>query len=190
VLSLAGCATVDTEAPETTTPASNEDAAAYCEETGGTVETRHPYWNTNGDQSAWIRLPGELDLCWYQTLGDEDDSRIYLDLNTLYSETPTLAAAAYLAQLPLSGDARGNPAAINCNQQLQGTASFGNTAAGGGWVNLEDEVFTVVNLCVFPDGSAIDEWGIAYYTDGTARGIDLTEVFRFDPDDVPPMFEG
>jgi putative hemolysin len=136
-----------------------------------------------------MQLPGELHLCWYQTLGDEDGSRIYLDLDTLYSETPTLAAAAYLAQLPL-GNARGNPAAANCNEQLLGSASFGNTAAGGGWVNLEDEDFPVVNLCVFADGSAIDEWGIAYYSDGTARGIDLTEVFRFDPSDVPPMFEG
>lgn len=168
--------------------ASSSGAAEYCQETGGNVETRHPYWNTNQDQSGWTQLPGEIELCWYETLDDEDGSRIYLDLDTLYSETPTLAAAAYLAQLPL-GDARGNPAAANCNEQLLGSASFGNTAAGGGWVNLDDEVFPVVNLCVFADGSAIDEWGIAYYTDGTARGIDLTEVFRFDPDEVPPMFE-
>jgi hypothetical protein len=56
-------------------------------------------------------------------------------------------------------------------------------------VNLDDPVFTVVNLCVFPDGSAIDEWGIAYYTDGTPRGADLSELFRFDIADVPPMFE-
>lgn len=131
-------------------------------------------------------LPGEIDLCWYQTLED-DDSRIYLDLSTLYSDTPTLAAAAYLAQLPL-GETTGNPAAVNCNQQLLGSATFGNTIAGGGWVNLDDDVFTVVNLCMFPDGSAIDEWGIAYYTDGTTRGIDLTEVFRFDTSDLPPMF--
>jgi hypothetical protein len=46
----------------------------------------------------------------------------------------------------------------------------------------------VVNLCVFPDGSAIDAWGITYYSDGTVRGIDLTEVFRFDQDEVPDIF--
>jgi hypothetical protein len=40
----------------------------------------------------------------------------------------------------------------------------------------------------FPDGSAIDAWGIAYYSDGVARGIDLTEVFRFDQDAVPDIF--
>jgi hypothetical protein len=105
-------------------------AAKYCQETGGTVETRHPYWNTNQEQSGWVELPGEIKLCWYETLGDEDGSRIYLDLETLYSETPTLAAATYLAQLPL-GQASGNPAAVNCNEQLLGSASFGNTAAGG-----------------------------------------------------------
>lgn len=168
--------------------ATDTAAADYCEESGGTVETRTPYWNTNGDQSVWLELPGEMTLCWFNLLDDDDDSRIYLDLNTLYSETPTLAAAAYLAQLPLSGSVAGNPATINCGEQLYGSASFGNTAAGGGWVNLDDPVFTVVNLCVFPDGSAIDEWGIAYYSEGVARGVDLSELFRFDISDVPPMF--
>lgn len=166
----------------------NTAAADYCEESGGTVETRSPFWNTNGDQSVWVELPGEMELCWLDLLDDDDDSRIYLDLNTLYSETPTLAAAAYLARLPLSGSVAGNPATLNCGEQLYGSASFGNTAAGGGWVNLDDPVFTVVNLCVFPDGSAIDEWGIAYYSEGTARGADLSELFRFDISDVPPMF--
>jgi hypothetical protein len=47
----------------------------------------------------------------------------------------------------------------------------------------------VVNLCVFSDGSAIDEWGIAYYADDVVRGIDLTDVFRFDQEAVPDMFQ-
>lgn len=173
---------------ETASEAPGGAAADYCAETGGQVETRYPYWNTNQDQSGWVQLPGEMELCWYETLDDDESaSRIYLDLNTLYSETPTLAAAAYLARLPL-GDARGNPAAANCNEQLLGATSFGNGASGGGWVNLDEEVFTVVNMCVFADGSAIDEWGIAYYSEGVVRGIDLDEVFRFDPADVPAMF--
>jgi hypothetical protein len=57
-----------------------------------------------------------------------------------------------------------------------------------GCVNLEDEAFTVVQMCVFPDGPAIDAWGIAYYSDDVVRGIDLAEVFRFDQQDVPDMF--
>lgn len=186
-LLLAACSSSpDVVSPDDASP-DDVGAADYCTETGGTVETRQPYWNTNQDQSDWVRLPGELDLCWYQTLDDDDESRIYLDLRTLYSETPTLAAAAYLAQLPL-GETTGNPAAVNCSEQVFGSATFGNSLAGGGWVNLDDPVFTVVNLCVFPDGSAIDEWGIAYYTEGTARGIDLNDVFRFDPAEVPPIF--
>lgn len=37
-------------------------------------------------------------------------------------------------------------------------------------------------------GSAIHEWGIAYYSEGEIRGIDLTELFRFDQSAVPDMF--
>lgn len=166
----------------------DQDAADHCSETGGNVETRHPYWNTNQDQSQWERLPGQMDLCWYQTLEDEDDSRIYVDLVTLRAETPTLAAAAYLAKMPL-GESAGNPAAVHCSQDLFGSSTFGNTLAGGGWVNLDDDAFPVVSLCVFPDGSAIDEWGIAYFSGDIPRGIDLTEVFRFDPAEAPPLFQ-
>jgi hypothetical protein len=173
----------------TSASAADGEAARHCTETGGTVETRQPYWNTNDDQSAWVQLPGSMDLCWYQTLDDEDQSRIYVDLGTIYSETPTLAAAAYLAKVPL-GRGQGNPAEADCLNQLYGSAYFGNTAVGGGWVNLDDPVFTVVNLCVFPDRSAIDAWGITYYSGGVVRGIDLAEVFRFDPDEVPDMFRG
>jgi hypothetical protein len=46
----------------------------------------------------------------------------------------------------------------------------------------------MVQLCVFPERSAIDAWGIAYYGDDVARGTDLTEVFRFDQTAVPDIF--
>jgi putative hemolysin len=187
-IALPACSAEVTVGPDTTSGGQSADAADYCVETGGTVETRQPYWNTNGDQPEWVQLPGEMDLCWYQTLDDEDQSRIYVDLTTIYAEEPTLAAAAYLAQVPL-GRSTGNPAEASCHENLNGTAWFGSAgASGGGWVNLEDEAFTVVNLCVFPDGSAIDAWGIAYYSDDVVRGIDLTEVFRFDRDAVPDIF--
>jgi hypothetical protein len=157
----------------------DDAAAAYCEESGGSVETRHPYWGTNNDQSQWIQLAGEIELCMF---ADRDDHRIYVDTTTLAADVPSLAAAAYLAKLPTDDvGVSGNPSVIACDDVVEGTANWGTTVAGGGWVNLDDPVFTVVDLCVFPDMSAIDAWGITYYSGGVVRGQDLAELFRFDP---------
>ena len=52
----------------------------------------------------------------------------------------------------------------------------------------DSPVDQVVALCVFPDESAIDEWGIAYMSEGTVRGADLSALFRVDPADTPPIF--
>jgi hypothetical protein len=47
-----------------------------------------------------------------------------------------------------------------------------------------------MNMCFFADGSAIDEFGIFYYADGTVRGADLAPLFRYQPGDkLPAMFE-
>jgi hypothetical protein len=55
-------------------------------------------------------------------------------------------------------------------------------------VNKDDPDDTVVALCVFPDGSFIDEWGLTYYAGGVVRGIDLSKVFRYQPTQVPSFF--
>lgn len=34
----------------------------------------------------------------------------------------------------------------------------------------------------------IDDWGIAYYSNGTVRGTDLTKLFQFDMSKLPPVF--
>jgi len=34
-------------------------------------------------------------------------------------------------------------------------------------------------LCVFPDLSSIDTWGLTYYADGTVRGADLSDLLRY-----------
>jgi hypothetical protein len=81
-----------------------------------------------------------------------------------------------------------NPAAVDCNQVVHGTSTWGTTISGGGWVNLDDPDFTVVDLCVFPDGSAIDEWGITYYAGNVVRGADLAPLLRFNEDVVPLLF--
>ena len=81
----------------------------------------------------------------------------------------------------------GNPATAYC-ADLAASSAFGTGASGGGWVNDEDPIDTIVAFCVFPDGSYIDEWGLAYHSDGTLRGIDLAEVFRYQPGELPAIF--
>ena len=50
------------------------------------------------------------------------------------------------------------------------------------WLGGHDRPdFPVVAMCVFPDGSMIDEWGLAYHSDGTVRGIDLALEFVYRP---------
>ncbi len=163
-------------------------AAEYCTSVGGEVQERAATWGTNNDQSQWVDLDRSIQVCRFQA-DDEAQSRIFVDLWTLYSEQPSLAAAAYTAKTPMSEDLPpGNPATYHC-ASLGGSAQYGTGAAGGGWVNLDDPIDIVVGMCVFPDGSMIDEWGIAYYSAGEVRGTDLAPLFVSDPASYPPIFE-
>lgn len=149
-------------------------AADYCVQSGGTVETRYPFYGTNSDKAT--QLAGSLDVC---TFTAEDESRILIGLDTLYTDQPTLAAVAYRAKLPFESDApaSANPSSLYCTQ-LGGTDTFGGVdAAGGGW-GLENGT-DIIALCVFPDLSVIDSWGITYYSNGTVRGADLNDLLRF-----------
>ena len=168
------------------TSAAPLDPAAWCQTQGGSVEVRRAYYGTNDDQSAWVDLGRTMELCRFEA---DDESRIYVDTWTLATPTPTLASVAYLSKVQHELDpAQGNPATQDC-AALGGSSSFGTGAAGGGWVNLDDPVFQVVALCVFPDGSAIDDWGITYYAGGTVRGADLAPLFGWtDQDPLPPFF--
>lgn len=162
-------------------------ARDYCTSVGGEVQVREATWNTNSDVSQWVDLGRSMELCRFKA-DDEAGSRIYVDLLTLYTETPTLASAAYLAAPPMRDDLPpGNPATWYC-ADLAGSAQYGSGAGGGGWVAMDDPDDVVVGLCVFPDGSAIDEWGLAYHSDGTIRGADLEALFRADVAAFPPMF--
>ena len=161
----------------------------YCEQSGGQVQGRDPYWNTNSDQSQWLALAGSATMCRFQA-DDEAKSRIYVDLTTLSSTEPPLAGLAYLSKVPMpSGVGGGNPATLYCSKELSASSSFGGGAAGGGWVELTDPDDVVVSLCVFPDGSFIDEWGLAYHSAGDVRGKDLTTVMKYQPSGaLPPVF--
>ena len=103
-------------------------------------------------------------------------------------------AACALATIPRvrvnSGSPSGNPASFYCTEDLDGSSQFGNTAAGGGWVDQSQPTFVIMNMCVFADGSAIDEFGLFYYSDGTVRGADLAPLFRYQPGNrLPAVYE-
>lgn len=153
-------------------------AADYCVKKGGELEVRVPYFNTNDDNPQnWLRLSGSRSFCKF-TL-KKDGSRIHILLSTLYTETPTMAALAYYAEVPYGGSCNGNPASCYCSQ-LGGTDLFGGiNLNGGGWVLKTDPIDTSLEACIFPDMSTIDSWGLTYHQAGIIRGKDLEKVLRY-----------
>ena len=151
-------------------------AADYCVKKGGEVDDREPYFNTNGDPQSWLRLAGSRQFCKFTS--KKDGSRIFVELSTLYTDQPTLAALAYYAEVQM-GSCNGNPASCYCSL-LGGSDLFGGiNANGGGWVKKSDPVDTVLEACIFPDMSTIDSWGLAYHSAGIVRGKDLSKVLRY-----------
>ena len=168
-------------------PADLDAAREYCASVGGQVQERHATYGTNNDASLWIDLGRSIEVCRFQA-DDEAQSRIYVDLITLWSEKPSLAAGAYLARIPMASELpAGNPATYYC-ADLGGSSQYGMGAAGGGWVNSDGPFDVVAAMCVFPDGSMIDDWGIAYHSAGTIRGADLAPLFRSANGELPPLF--
>ena len=152
-------------------------AAAYCTQEGGVVELRQPWYGTNGPGE--LHLAGSEQFCAFKAA---DTSRIYVDLRTLYTTHPSLAALAYYAQVQ-PGSCQGNPASCYCTL-LGGSDQFGGTTgAGGGWVK-QDTADMSLEACIFPDMSTIDSWGLFYHSASIIRGIDLNGVLRYpDPYD-------
>jgi putative hemolysin len=166
-------------------PSGGTTPQAYCISTGGAVETRVPAYGTNGPPQSWLKLAGHQDFCRYTA---SDQSHIHLNLETLFTPQPSLAALAYYAKTPWNGLGNGNPASLYCTQ-LGGSDLFGGiNAAGGGWVELKttDEV---LEACIFPDNSTIDSWGLFYHSDSIIRGIDLSTVLRY-PNPYPKAKDG
>lgn len=151
-------------------------AEDYCTASTGKVVLREATYNTNGGTP--LPLAQVKSFCEYTS--KSDGSQIDVLLDTLVATKPTLAVLAYYAQEPLGSGCEGNPASCYCSQ-LGGSDLFGGiNAAGGGWVNnnLPD---ATLEACIFPDFSSIDSWGLAYYSNGIVRGIDLTKVLRYTP---------
>jgi hypothetical protein len=180
------------------TPGASEAASAgsaardYCTAQGGTLVDRVATSNTNGDPSAQLQLGGRMTFCEFEEGSGDSTTRISVDLTTLSSTSPTLAAIAYLSKLPpvLPPQPSANPADWNCSHGLGGTTSWGNANVSGGWVDASQPVFTVMDECVFPDFSAIDAFGILYYATGAVRGADLATKMRYHPDErgLPAIF--
>jgi hypothetical protein len=200
LLAVAGCAAAATpSAPRASssrsgTAGSSGDGASrqYCTNKGGMLVDRVAVWNTNADPAAQLPLAGKMTFCEFESGAGQETTRISVDLTTLSNAQPTLAAIAYLSKIgpvvpPNPGQ---NPGAYDCNTGLGGSGTFGNTAAGGGWVAPSEPVFKVMNMCFFADGSAIDEFGIFYYANDVVRGADLAPLFAYQPGGkLPAVFE-
>ena len=163
--------------PDVLTPA-EVAGAAYCKQTGGQVEVRHPVFGTNGSSAQQLVLAGHAVFCQYTA---KDTSRIHILVTTLNATMPTLAALAYYAKVPTSNatcPGGANPASCYCTY-LGGSDQFGGaTLAGGAWV-LKGAIDEDLEACIFPDLSSIDSWGLAYHANNIVRGINLATVLRY-----------
>ncbi|HZY98655.1 MAG TPA: hypothetical protein VFE36_03705, partial [Candidatus Baltobacteraceae bacterium] len=111
------------------TPNGLTAASNYCRKTGGVVQVRNAWYTTAA--GALARLNASTTFCHYRA---KDKSTIDLDVNTLYSTKPTLAALAYYAEIKVSKQCRkylADPAVCYCRQQLIGADFF---TTGGYWV--------------------------------------------------------
>jgi putative hemolysin len=184
-------------APAAVGSSHQSDAEEYCSKQGGQVIELKP--TLFPDSDSQLELGGSLHVCQFISQDGDNPVQLIVDLTTLHSEMPTLAGLAYLSNVRSSnsGPAGSNPAASYCPDDLGGTEQFG-TAAAGAWVGALDPgmeagdtepLGDTVNLCVFADRSAIDEFGLFYASDGAVRGIDLSTVMRYQPDgDLPDVF--
>jgi len=146
---------------------SREDAkAAYCKATGGRLGVRSAY-------SSPSKPKEDVQLCEYRA---PDGSRIYLSLETLTQTKPTQAVLAYYAQTPWNQQGHGVPAAHYC-LQLGGRGMSATDPAVD--INNPKGEDATIEMCVFPDNSMIDSWGLMYHSDNIVRGIDLSTVLKY-----------
>jgi len=160
--------------------AAQDDPAAWCTSHNGTIVERYPASMASSEEPVALGAPVQFCEFTGGKGADPADSRISVALTTLASAEPSMASTAYLTKpaMPESGGSA-NPASVYC-ADLGGTELGGRLAPEGGWVNSTDKT-DVAELCVFPDLSIIDSWGLAYHTMGTIRGANLESVFRSQP---------
>lgn len=189
---VAGCSSADRQATATSAVSGERTAGErYCLDEGGMLVDRVATWNTNADPPAWLELAGRTTFCEFERGEGDQATRISVDLVTLSSEQPTLAAIAYLSDVRTTQPAQpsANPAELSCVHDFGGASAFGESAAGGGWVDTSQRTFVVMDMCVFPDRSAIDAFGLWYHANGIVRGADLATKLRYRPGgELPAIF--
>jgi putative hemolysin len=156
-------------------------AAQWCASHQGSVVDRYPASNASSD--APVAMGPTVRFCEFSggESAEPPDSRISVRLTTLASDQPSMAATAYLTEPEIADNGgSANPSSVYC-EDLGGVEMGGQLAPDGGWVNGADAT-DVVQMCVFPDLSIIDSWGLAYHTMGTIRGADLESLFRWKPE--------
>jgi putative hemolysin len=178
--------TVESDAPASI-PTVLQPASDFCLIQSGVLVERFPFVGTN--TSTPVRLDGSRWFCEF-TGGEGADpptSRISIGLSTLYADAPTLAAIAYLSKPPVPEVVNSSSLAVDYCARLGGSSQFGSDPeAGGGWASdISNPNATAIGVCVFPDGSAIDDWGLTYHAQGTIRGADLTQYLKSHSGDLP-----
>lgn len=158
--------------------AASGNPAAFCTAAGGTVVERTAQQHPN-DPSAL--LASTADFC--ELTGGQGanpaTSVIAIDAASLAADGPTLATLAYRARKPMPAisqpvNAEGTPMAMPNPASL-----YCQLAGGTEWAWFAKDAAPdrqTVTMCVFPDRSAIDSWGLAYHGTGTIRGADLEAV--------------
>jgi putative hemolysin len=160
--------------------AASEDSAGWCTSHDGTIVERYPASMATSDKPVALGAPVQFCEFTGGEGADPADSRISVALATLASTEPSMAATAYLTKPAMTAEGgSANPASIYC-ADLGGAELGGELAPDGGWVSTEDKT-DVAEMCVFPDLSIIDSWGLAYHTMGTIRGANLESVFGWHP---------
>lgn len=167
-----------------------QPAGEYCLMQGGILVERFPFAGTASGSPR--QLDGSRWFCEFTGSEEADPptSRISIGLSTIYASNPTLAAIAYLGRPQVPGMNDGENLAVQYCAWLGGTSAFG-TRADGGWASdVEDPAATAISICAFPDGSAIDDWGLYYHSQGTIRGADLEPLLRYQGDVEPESIFG
>lgn len=143
-----------------------EAAARYCVATGGVVETYRFY---SGSAQAFAK---PAYVCNYpDASGNDPFGHAIIDLATLAARQPTLAALAYYAKPAWNGKFKITPAKDYCVQ-------LGARPALQGQWSLQ-AFGDQIGMCMFEDGSYMEEWTLFYNQAGTPRGVDLATVMRF-----------
>lgn len=195
-------------APAVAGSSHESSAEEYCDKHGGQVVELKPTLWPDTDQAT--QLGSSLKVCQFISQDGDSPTQLIVDLTTLHSTEPTLAGLAYFSRVPSSnsGVAGSNPATSYCRNDLGGTEAFGTTGSGA-WVGDLDPgmeagdsepLGNTVNLCVFADRSAIDDFGLFYASEGTIRGVDLgtvvqnagwyCNIFGLYEDGIPPSVYG